>query len=162
MIKDSFEQAGCMYFCERIQGYNAQLAEQFALNFISVSATIAGITFQVTEETMSDATKIPLQGEKWFKGMPFDISCYMDFIKPEYRNRKIGADIPSEYLLDLFEKLLKIIKKYFTCEGRFDKVHPYHIRLPMYFIGKHPLNLPFFLCRSLRKMEDSVHANTDK
>jgi hypothetical protein len=111
---------------------------------------------------MSAAMEIPLQGEKSFKGMHLDISCYMDFIKPEYRNRKIGADIPSEYLLDPFEKLLKIIKKYFTCEGRFDKVHPYHIRLLMHFIGKNPLNLPFFLCRSLGKMADNVQSKADK
>jgi hypothetical protein len=59
---------------------------------------------------MSAATEIPLQGEKWFKGMPLDTSCYMDFIKPEYRNQKIGANIPSQYLLEPFEKLLKIIR----------------------------------------------------
>jgi hypothetical protein len=103
-----------------------------------------------------------VQGEKWFKGMPLDTSCYMDFIKPEYRNRKIGANIPSEYLLEPFEKLLKIIRKYFTCEGRFDKVHPYHIRLLMHFTGRNPLNLPFFLCRSLGKMADSVQAKADQ
>jgi hypothetical protein len=55
--------------------------------------------------------EIPVQGEKWFKGMPLDTSCYIDFIKLEYRNQKIGATIPSEYLLEPFEKLLKIIWK---------------------------------------------------
>jgi hypothetical protein len=85
----------------------------------------------------------------------------MDFIKPECRNQKIGADIPSQYLLEPFEKLLKIIRKYFTFEGRFDRVYPYHIRLLMHFTGKNPLNLPFFLCRSLGKMEDSVQAKAD-
>jgi hypothetical protein len=55
--------------------------------------------------------------------MPLDTSCYIDFIKPEYRNQKIGANIPSEYLLEPFEKILKITRKYFNCEGRFDKVH---------------------------------------
>jgi hypothetical protein len=59
-IRASFEQVICMHLCERIQGYNAQLVEQFTLNFTGVSATIAGITFQVTKETMSVATKIPL------------------------------------------------------------------------------------------------------
>jgi hypothetical protein len=44
-MRVSFEQAGCMRFCERIQGYNAKLAKQFALNFTRVSTTIAGITF---------------------------------------------------------------------------------------------------------------------
>jgi hypothetical protein len=132
----SFEQVGCIRFCEKIQGYNAQLTKQFALNFTGVSATIVGITFQVSEETISVVMEIPMQGEKWFKGMALDTSCYIDFIKPEYRNRKIGANIPSEYLLEPFEKLMKIIQKYFTCEGRFDKVHQYHIRILMHFIGE--------------------------
>jgi hypothetical protein len=151
-----------MCFHERIQGYNAQLNKQFALDLTGVSATIVPITFQVTKETMLVATEIPLEGKKWFKGIPLDTSSYMDFINPEYRNQKIGADIPSEYLLESFEKILKIIRKYFTCEGRFDKVHPYHIRLLMHFTGRNPLNLPFFLCRSLGKMADSVQAKADK
>jgi hypothetical protein len=123
-----------------------KLDEQFDLNFTRVSATIAGITFRVMEETLSVATKIPPHREKWFKGMPLDILCYKEFIKPECLNWKIGFDIPSQYLLEPFKKLLKIIKRYFTCEGRFDKVYPYHIRLLMYFTVKNPLNLPFFLC----------------
>jgi hypothetical protein len=94
--------------------------------------------------------------------MPLDISCYMAFIKLEYRNQKIRADIPSEYLLETFDKILKIIRKYFTREGRFDKVHPYHIKLLMHFTGKNPLNLPFFLCRILAKMGDNVQAKDDQ
>jgi len=106
-----FEQVGCMCFYKRIQGYNVKLVEQFTLNFTVVSSTIAGITFQVTEETLSTVTEIPPCREKWFKGVPLDISCYMDFIKPECRIQKIGASIPIQYLLEPFEKPLKIIKK---------------------------------------------------
>jgi hypothetical protein len=114
------------------------------------------------EETLSTVTKIPPCREKWFKGMPLDISCYMDFIKPECRNRKIGDDIPSQYLLEPFDKLLKIIRRYFTCEGRFDRVYAYHIRLLMHFTGKNTLNLPFFLYWSLGKMADNIQANVDQ
>jgi hypothetical protein len=64
--------------------------------------------------------------------------------------------------LEPFEKILKIIRKYFTCEGRFDKVHPYHIRLLMQFTQKNPLNLPFFLCRSLGNMVNNVHAKANQ
>jgi len=48
-IRVSFEQARCMRFYERTKWYNANLVEQFTLNFIGVSATISGITFQVME-----------------------------------------------------------------------------------------------------------------
>jgi hypothetical protein len=116
----------------------------------------------VSEETISVATEIPMQGEKWFKGMPLDTSFYIDFLKPEYKNQKIGASIPREYVLEPYEKLLRVIRKYFTCEGRFDKVYQYHIRLLMHFIGRSPLNLPFFLYRSLGKMADTVQARADQ
>ena len=112
-IRVSFEQTRCMCFCERIKGYNVKLAEQFALNFTGVNATIARITFHVTKVTLSVATEIPPRREKWFKGMPLDILCYKAFIKPKCLNQKIGANIPSQYLLEPFEKLLKIIR---SCE----------------------------------------------
>jgi hypothetical protein len=43
----SFEHAGCMRFCESVQGYNVKLTKQFSLNFNGVKTTIAGVTFQV-------------------------------------------------------------------------------------------------------------------
>jgi hypothetical protein len=52
-VRAYFEQVGCMHYCEKIQGYNMKLDEQFALIFNGFCATIAGITFWVTEETLS-------------------------------------------------------------------------------------------------------------
>jgi len=40
---------------------------------------------------------------------------------------------------------LRVIQRYFTCEGRFDRVYQYHVRLLMHFTGKNPLNFPFDL-----------------
>jgi hypothetical protein len=161
-IEASFEQVICMRFCEKIKGYNANLVEQFTLSFNGLYTTIAGITFRVTEETLSIVTKIPPRGEKWFKGMPLDILCYEDFIKPNYLNGKIGAGIPSQYLWEPFQKLLKVIGRYFTCEIRFYRVYPYHVRMLIHFTRKKPLNLPLFLHRSLERMVESIHAKADQ
>jgi hypothetical protein len=57
---------------------------------------------------------------------------------------------------------LRVIQRYFTCEGRFDRVYQYHIRHLMHFTGKIPLNLPFYLYRSLGKMADIVQARADQ
>jgi hypothetical protein len=94
--------------------------------------------------------------------MYLDILCYKDFIKPKCLNRQIGADIPSQYLLEPFHKLIKVIRRFFNCEGRFDRVYPYHIRLLMHFKGENPLNLPFLLYRSLGKMVGNVQAKADQ
>jgi hypothetical protein len=109
----------------------------------------------VSEGKIVVSTKIPILGERWFKGIPLDSVFYIDFLKTKYRNQKIGATIPREYVLDPYEKLLRVIQTYFTCEGRFDRVYQYHVRLLMHFTRKNPLNLPFYLYRSLGKMEQT-------
>jgi hypothetical protein len=125
------------------------MAEQFDLRFNRFRTTIAGITFWVTEKNLSAAMEIPSRGERWYKGMPLDISCYEEFIDPNCLNGKIGAGISSQYLLEPFQNILKVIRRCFTCERRSDRIYPHHIRLLMHFIGKRPLNLPFFLNQSL-------------
>jgi hypothetical protein len=151
-----------MRFCERIQGYNVQLTKEFALNFNSVYTIIAGVTFPISEDTISTSTEIPIQGEKWFKGMPLELVFYIDFRKPQYKKQKFGATILREYILEPYEALLRVIQKYFTCEGRFDRLYQYHISLLMHFTGKSPLNVPFYLYRSLQKMVDKVQSRVDQ
>jgi hypothetical protein len=66
----SFEQAGCMRFCEKIQGYNVQVTKEFSLNFNGVQSRIVDFTFQVSEETVVVATEIPMlnpQLRRWMK-----------------------------------------------------------------------------------------------
>jgi hypothetical protein len=53
-----------------------KLVEQFALIFDEFCTVIARITFWMMEETLSDATDIPLHGERWSKDMPLDVPCY--------------------------------------------------------------------------------------
>jgi len=117
---------------------------------------VGNLQFQFSEDTIVVATKIPTHGEQWFKGMQLDLSYYHDFLKPEFRNTDFGATIPREILLESHIKLLRVIQRFFTCEGRFTRVYQYHIRLLVHFIGKKPLNLPYYLFRSLEKMEDRV------
>jgi hypothetical protein len=54
----SFEQVGCMSFYEKVHGYSVHLTKHFSMNFNGVSTTIAGVTFPVSEETISAATEI--------------------------------------------------------------------------------------------------------
>jgi hypothetical protein len=49
--------------------------DQFALRFDGSHMVIAGVIFQLTEETLSAVTKIPLHSERCFKGMPLDVWC---------------------------------------------------------------------------------------
>jgi hypothetical protein len=59
-------------------------------------------------------------------------------------------------MLEVFDKILKVIQRYFTCEGRFNMVYHYHIRMILHFPGKEVMNHPFYLFRSIGKMVDRV------
>lgn len=99
---------------------------------------------------------IPLQGEQLFKGMPLDIVNYKDFLKPKCKNKEYGVILWREYLLEPYNKILKVIQRYFICEGRFERIYQYHFRLLMHFTRKSPLNLPFYLFRSPAKMAYTI------
>jgi hypothetical protein len=162
-VRASFEQVGCMVFCRKIQGFNVKLAEQFALRFNGVPCSNCRNHFPGNKRKLCQPQRRSLlHGERWSKGMPLDVLCYEEFIKPDCLNGKVEAGIPSRYLQEPFRKLLRAIRKYFTCEGRFDRIHPHHIRLLMHFTGRRPLNLPFFLHQSLREMADNVRAETNQ
>jgi hypothetical protein len=94
--------------------------------------------------------------------MPLDPSFYIDFLKPKYRKHKIGATIPREYVLDPYEKILRVIHKYFTFEDWFDRLYQYHTRILTHFITKIPLNFPLYLYRSMGEMVDKVHAKANQ
>jgi hypothetical protein len=149
-VRESFEQVGCMVFCRKIKGFNMKLTEKFSLRFNGFRTVIVGVTFQVTEENLSSSTKICPCSERWSKGMTWDALCYEEFIKLDCLNGKVEEGVPSRYLKEPFRKLLRVIRKYFTYEGRFDRIHPNHIKLLMHFTGRRQLSLPLFLHQSLR------------
>jgi len=151
----AFEQVGCMRFCERIQGYHLQFTKEFAKGFDGVKAKVGSLPFSVSSQTIYEATDIPLGGEEWFKGMDFDWVAFQYFLKPKHR-KVYGSYVPRSYLHDHYGKLLEVIQRYFTCQGRFNRVYHYHIRLLMHFIGKKAMSLPYYLFRSLCKMVDRV------
>ena len=69
--------------------------------------------------------------------------------------------IPRGYMKENYAKMLLVVHKYFTCEGRFHMVYSYHFRLLLHFIGKKPLDLPFFSFITLGNISDKVHAKAE-
>ena len=92
--------------------------------------------FEVTETSISAATGIPILGEKWFKAMVLSSPFVKDLFKLEYQSNELSKSMPRNQLINQFDRILKIIQRYFTCEGRFNTLYHYHIRLLLHFIDK--------------------------
>jgi hypothetical protein len=114
----------------------------------------------VSETSISAATGIPITGESWFKSMALDAAYAKDFLKPEYQADNLSKGVPRNHLIEQFDKILRIIQRYFTCEGRFNTLYQYHIRLLLHFTGKMEMNIPYYLLRSIGKMSDRVQSKS--
>jgi hypothetical protein len=118
------------------------------------------LEFEVTEASISAATRILLSGEKWFKAMALSSAYAKDIFKPEYQANDFSKSMPRSQLIEQFDRLLKIIHRYFTCEGRFNTLYQYHIRLLLHFTGKVEMNIPYYLLRSIGKMSNMIQAKS--
>jgi len=63
-------------------------------------------------------------------------------------------------LRDEYAPLMRLIIKYFNCEGRFSRLYAYHIRLLMHFTRVQMMNLPFFICNNIEKMKNFMQDKT--
>ena len=80
-VNKSFEDTGCLRFCERVQevGCDAQLISLFATIFRRDEANITGIEFTISADSIALAIVISNHGEIRLKGMDLDIENYNFF-----------------------------------------------------------------------------------
>ena len=96
------------------------------------------------------ATGIPSVGEKWFKQGNLDMSYFEPYLKPRYKDHSKSI-FPFSHVLDRYAPMMKIIMKYFSCEGRFSRLYSYHIRLLMHFTRVRMLHIPYYIFVALKK-----------
>jgi hypothetical protein len=139
-----------------MQRGHPEVARQFSLNFDGKKTRVGDLEFEVTEASISAAIGIPISGEKWFKAMVLSSPFVKYLFNPKYQANELSKSIPRNQLIEQFDRILKIIQRYFTCEGRFNTLYHYHIRLLLHFTGKVEMNIPYYLLRSIGKMSDNV------
>ena len=136
-----------------------ELAHLFALHLHEGQSILAGVTFTLTTETVSVETGIPNIREQWHKKKKAERHHYEPYIKASCLIQ-ITRVFPFRFLRDEYAPLMKLIMKYFSCEGRFSRLYAYHIRLLMHFTRVRMMNLPFFICRNIERMNNFMQHKT--
>ena len=130
MTVTCFKHVGCFEFCTKIQKVQHQLVLRrlFISNIHDNQVTLVGVTFIISTSIIADATGIPNVGEKWYKEKDLESHYFDPYIKPRYKNER-KRFFPFYYFLDMYAPMMKIIIRYFYCEGRFSRLYTYHVRL---------------------------------
>ena len=148
-----FRYQSCYEYCERISQiqHHRELVRLFVLHLHNGHVNLAGVDFTLSPEIVAQATGIPNIGEEWSKRQPLNRFHYEPYIKPTCMRYLTGV-FPFRFLRDEYAPMMKIIIRYFTCEGRFSRLYSYHIRLLMHFTRVRMMNIPFFMCRNIERM----------
>ena len=161
-LKSILRKARWLQFIQKFKGHNKEVTKTFARSFNGVEVEIGDIKFLVTEESIAAATKLPQEGERWFKNKNFDERAWRIILhNPGMDITIFKRGIPVSALEEKWTSLLFIIQKFITCEGWFGSMYMYHIRLLMNFLENQTINFPYFLLNSLEKMSITVQKNLD-
>ena len=84
---------------------------------------------------------------------------YEPYIRPSFV-KQLKRVFPFRFLKDSYVPLMKLIIRYFSCEGRFSRLYAYHIRLLMHFTRVRMMNIPYFMYRNIERMTTLVQRKT--
>ena len=138
-------------FLQKFSRENYGVSMAFAQSFDGQQVRVGSLKFKVTEDFISEATGLPMAGERWFKRKTVRIGDFTKFLKPQY-SMVDKCGIPASWLKEDWQQVLKLVQRFITYEGHFVISHLYQMRLLTHITGDNPLNLPFYLYNSLIKM----------
>ena len=138
------------------------MEEAFALSFDGSKELIEKEEFQVDETLIAEVSELPRTREKWFKTTITKNVEFRSYLNPKHKDLVWKKKMPSTWLEERWQELLKAILVYITCEGMYNRAMIYHFKLMNHFTGRSPLNVPFYLHKSLTKMAHQVKAQPTK
>jgi len=156
-MKELLKKAKWLQFIQKFRGYNKEVTKAFARSFNGHAVEIGDLKFTVTEATIAAATSLTQEGERWFKNRSVDDQVWRIMLQNQGMDTSVFTKgIPVHAIKEEWSSLLLLIQKFIMCEGRFGSMYMYHARLMMNFMEGYPLNLPYFLLSSLKKMSSTV------
>jgi hypothetical protein len=132
---------------------------QFSLDFDGKIAHVGSLSFEILEESIFVATKLPRMGDRWFKTHHLSCSSYNRVFKTKFHNILGEKGYSKEWIKDKLINPLIIIMRLITCEGRYSTFKACHFRLLSHFQFNKHLNFPFYILKSLENMSSQVRKN---
>ena len=160
-----------MPFCDKLQGYDEEVAEEFLQALRPKSKVLAtvnfkGLSLKITPQSISRITELPM-GLPWDKEeRKLSQQAKKEFFPPEEEFTEDKNGVRRTSLLPPWNEVSLYIMKYITRDGRYSIVYAYHFRLlnelrhRIDLPAKQRLSIPYFLLQSLMecstKLKDGI------
>jgi len=98
-------------FIEKFDGFHKEVMNTFARSFHGMKVEICDVKFAITESLIAEATKLPRNGEKWFKNRGIKGEYWKIFLKkPNMDTTIFRKGIPSLALKIKWRNLLLVLE----------------------------------------------------
>ena len=83
-VRRILQGSGFYNFLQKFSGENYGVSMAFAQSVDGQQVCVGSLKFKVTEAFISEATGLPMVGERWFKRKTIRIGDFTKFLKPQY------------------------------------------------------------------------------
>ena len=139
-----FRAGGWYEYCRGLAGHHPVVSKAFTKSFDREKVEFKSLTLWVMEQSIAEATGLPIEGDKWFKWILLKPSDFNYLLVREHKDPDWRKCIPRVWIKKEFKDLLYLIQKYITCEGHFALTFIYHLRLLSHSVKDHKLSLAFY------------------
>jgi hypothetical protein len=112
------EEFGWLPFIRKFNGFNISVARQFALSFDGYRAKVGDLQLEITEQSLSLATSLPVNRQKWSKSYKVNDVPWTLLFRSRIVN-SCNRGLPVKMLKPHWYDLLMIVKQFVTGEGRY-------------------------------------------
>ena len=114
--REDLERSGWLVFIRKFQGFNLQVAQEFTFSFDGCREKVGDVQLEVTNEFLSQATGLPVSGQKWFKNTKVEeVPWTLMFTSQKITSCDKGITI--SFLKARWHDFLTVLKQFVTCEG---------------------------------------------
>jgi hypothetical protein len=151
-VHQIFERAGWLNYFHRLQWYNEQQVLQFVLNLQEDHSLVNGVRISVTEADIAEVSSLPTDGARIFSRKHIIRGAQQNFFLPEERIIFKGRGVQLSSLPPPWPEVARFIKRYLTCEGRYQVVYQHELLLLSHLRHNRRVNIPYYLLGCLKNM----------
>jgi hypothetical protein len=151
-----FLQAGWIPYFKKLQRFNEAEVLEFSQNLTEGYSIVNGVRIPVTEESVAVVTGLPITGNRWFSRKAHLPKAEQDFLVNDERVQTKGRGVDVNSLPAPWGKVTEFIKRYITCEGRYQVVYFSDFIILSHLRHQKLINMPYYILQSLHNMAQFV------
>jgi hypothetical protein len=151
-----FLQAGWISYFKKLKEFSEDEVLEFSQNLTEGYSMVNGVRIPVTEASIVAVTGLPRTGDRWFNRKTHLPDAQKGFLINTERVQTKGRGVDINSLPEPWGKVAEFLKRYITCEGRYQVVYFSDFILLSHLRHQKLINIPYFLLHSLHNMAHFV------